>query len=252
MSYILKKCISAFLMPLPFSIAFIIIGLILLWFTKKQFLGKIITTTGLSLIIFFSMEDTSMLLLRPLETIYKPYTILDNKVKFIVVLGGGGILLQNAPIDNIIKPVGIARIIEGMRIYKETKECKLILTGSTIPGTKYTESGLKAEIAEYFGVRHEDIITISSPKDTEEEVLSLKEIIGKNPFALITSASHMYRAMGLFKKQGMNPIPAPVLLFSPKEEHRIISVPTSSNISISEQAIHEYEGLLWSWLRNRI
>ena len=37
----------------------------------------------------------------------------------------------------------------------------------------------------------------------------VKEIVGKDKFILVTSASHMLRAMALFRKQGMEPIPAP-------------------------------------------
>ncbi|MBX4373171.1 YdcF family protein, partial [Mycobacterium tuberculosis] len=53
------------------------------------------------------------------------------------------------------------------------------------------------------------IIVLDRPKDTEEEALAVKRAIGDAPFLLVTSASHLPRAMIFFRHAGLDPLPAP-------------------------------------------
>lgn len=55
-----------------------------------------------------------------------------------------------------------------------------------------------ARVAQSLGVPHEQIITPDLPKDTEEEAAAVKQAIGDAPFLLVTSASHLPRAMIFF------------------------------------------------------
>lgn len=52
------------------------------------------------------------------------------------------------------------------------------------------------------GVPREQIITLDLPKDTEEEAAAVKQAIGDAPFLLVTSASHLPRAMIFFSRKG--------------------------------------------------
>lgn len=52
-----------------------------------------------------------------------------------------------------------------------------------------------ARVAQSLGVPREQIITPDLPKDTEEEAAAVKQAIGDAPFLLVTSASHLPRAM---------------------------------------------------------
>ena len=66
-----------------------------------------------------------------------------------------------------------------------------------------------AEVAKALGVKQEDLILESESNDTINEARLIKSIVGNDTFILVTSASHMPRSMGMFKKLGMQPIPAP-------------------------------------------
>lgn len=66
-----------------------------------------------------------------------------------------------------------------------------------------------ARVAQSLGVPRSDIITLDKPKDTEEEAAAVKQAIGDAPFLLVTSASHLPRAMIFFQHAGLNPLPAP-------------------------------------------
>jgi uncharacterized SAM-binding protein YcdF (DUF218 family) len=111
-----------------------------------------------------------------------------------------------------------------------------------------------AGIAGELGVDRGDIIVESRPKDTHDEACIIKSIVGSAPFVLVTSASHMPRAMFLFKKIGMNPIPAPT-------RHRVKSnqslslgsfFPHADDLHKSETAVHEYLGIAWAKLKGQI
>jgi uncharacterized SAM-binding protein YcdF (DUF218 family) len=54
-----------------------------------------------------------------------------------------------------------------------------------------------------------NMIMESKSRDTEEQARLVGTIVKKNRFILVTSALHMSRAMNLFRKAGLTPIPAP-------------------------------------------
>jgi len=65
------------------------------------------------------------------------------------------------------------------------------------------------ELSLALGVSDDDIILESKSTNTYEEAVYTEPIVNNHKFILVTSASHMLRAMGIFKKKGMNPIAAP-------------------------------------------
>ena len=73
-----------------------------------------------------------------------------------------------------------------------------------------SDAEVMARVAGEIGVPERDIILESKSKDTRDEALFIKPIVGKGPFVLVTTASHIPRSMALFNKLGMNPIPSPV------------------------------------------
>jgi uncharacterized SAM-binding protein YcdF (DUF218 family) len=90
--------------------------------------------------------------------------------------------------------------------------------------------------------------------DTESEALCVAPLVGKQPFILVTEASHMPRAMALFRKQGAHPIADPMgyytrpgQAFSPPE-----LFPDGEELRGSQRAVYEYLGLAWAKLRGKI
>jgi uncharacterized SAM-binding protein YcdF (DUF218 family) len=89
--YLFKKIVAPLLFPVPLCLEILIVGLILLWFTKKQKAGKIIVSIGVGLTIIFSYGTFQDILLRSLESKYPPLINFQevDDVKWVVVLGGG-------------------------------------------------------------------------------------------------------------------------------------------------------------------
>ena len=63
-----------------------------------------------------------------------------------------------------------------------------------------------ADMAEALGV--ERIAMLDTARNTHAEAVAAAELVGDASLILVTSASHMPRAMALFRAQGLDPIPA--------------------------------------------
>ena len=71
---------------------------------------------------------------------------------------------------------------------------------------------------------------------------------------LAFSLTHMPRSVALFKKLGMQPIPAPTDYTVKESEHLSPGsfFPGAGNIVKVERAIHEYLGMIWAEFRGQI
>ena len=262
--FLFKKIFSRFFFPLPSALFISFFGLSLLFFTKRERLGKILLSIGLVVIMLFGYSGISNIIIAPLEYQYKPYiTRSDNDprlqtdsspIRFIVILGGGHTSDPKLPVTSQIEQSTLVRLIEGIRIYRKNPGSKIILSGGMV-FDPVSNAEIMASLARDLGVSEDDMIIESESKDTKDEAKIIQSMIGENPFVLVTSAVHMPRSVALFKKQQMNPIPAPVGHLAKKRQGKIhpgAFFPDAKNIKKIESAIHEYLGIVWAKLRGQI
>lgn len=260
--FILKKIISQSLSPVSLCLELLILGLIFLLFTKKQRTGKIIVSAGVILFAVFSYTAISGILLRSLEYRYPPLNVTTAPdttgndavapVKWIVVLGGGHTSDPGIPTASQLSRESLIRLIEAIHLYKKIPGSKLILSEGKvfdpIPGAE-----TMSEVAQVMGVNQEDIILESESRDTVDEARLIKPIVGSDTFILVTSASHIPRSLGIFKKLDMHPIPAPV---GHRTKYGHMSpdtlFPDSESLRKIETALHEFIGIIWAKLRRQI
>ena len=199
--------------PTQILIEIFLAGLILIWFTKKQRLGKILIAVGFFLFVFFNSAPFSNFLLGRLEYKYSPLitdsdsSFLADEIDYIVVLGATLNYNEELSTKIRISPAALARLVEGVRLYKNFPEKKLIFSGKG--RYEMNEAEMMSKMAVELGVEKKDIIIESESSNTYEEAVFLKEILGKDKFFLVTSARHMPRAMAIFKKMEMDPVAAP-------------------------------------------
>ena len=261
--FILKKLISQVFYPVPLCLEILIIGMVLLLFTRKQRAGKLIISIGVMMVAVFGYEGIPNTILRSLEYQYPPLivtaqsnTVVNDvipSVKWIVVLGGGHTSDPKIPVTSQISEVSLVRLIEGIRLHNKTPGSKLILSeGKVFDLTSGAE--VMAEIARAIGVDQKDIILEDESKDTAEEARLIKSIVGSDEFILVTSAAHMPRAVAMFKKLGMHPIPAPTgyLVIEGQNIDPSNFFPSSGGFFKTSSAFHEYIGLVWAKLRGQI
>ena len=235
--------------PVTLCLEILFLGLILLWFTRKQRTGKVVLSVGFLFLALLSFSAASDELLRPLEYEYPP--ILKSEgisgMKWVVVLGGGHISDPQIPNTSQLNGASVARLVEGIRLYKMLPGSKLILSGGStfdpIPNAK-----IMADVAIAIGVDKRDLILETTSKDTKDQARLIKEIVGKDSFVMVTSAAHMPRSMALFEKHGMKPIPAPTG-YGVKQSQGAspeLFFPRAHALLKAELAVYEYLGMVWA------
>jgi uncharacterized SAM-binding protein YcdF (DUF218 family) len=244
----LKKAISYVLLPLPLILIVTVVGVLVLWFSSRQRTGKILVTVGASLLLLLSSGLTSGWLLSPLHH-FKPLTDLTQAAgaRWIVVLGSGFSTSPDAPATGRLSDSTLERLIEGIRLYRALPGAKLILSGG-VEFDVVPQAEVLADAAALLGVPRKDLVLESKSVDTQDEAVLIRDIVGKDPFVLVTSIPHMRRSMLLFEKQGMTPIPAPAGFWFDHPGYW----PSSGQLGMIGEADHEYFGLLWSRLRGTI
>lgn len=242
---ILKKILTIFIFPISFF------SIITFWFiyhlSKNNLTQKVkyIFITSFVLIFVVTMQPFSSIFIRSLENNYSPLidSIKINDADYIVVLGGGYNDEENMPETSLLGLSSLARLIEGTRLKKINPSATLIFSG----GKPYSEKYSEAQISQlaYKSISNDTSKNILSeiPHNTKSEADETHKIVGKKKLILVTSASHMTRAVYLFEKMGCNVIPAPCE-FSVKNIKYYPNFPSGNSIKQTEIAIHEYIALL--------
>ena len=219
-------------------------------------------TLGTVLLLLLSLPGLSTQILTPLERRYPvllhPETVSwgeksSASPKWIVVLGGGHVSDPRLPANSQISPAALGRVVEGVRLYKSIPGSKLLLSGGRV-FDPVPESEVMARIAGLLGVKPQDISLESDSRDTADEAKIIAGMVGREKFILVTSASHMPRSMALFRKRGLQPIPAPADFLGQESQGFDPSrfFPGARPLGQVETALHEYLGLAWAWLRGEI
>ena len=254
------KLLANLFFPLEISIELLLLGLILLLFTKKQKAGKFLIAIGILFLLAFSTYPFASAILQPLEKHYPATGVLEQKdlkklgAKYIVVLGGSQVSDPAITTASQFSPSSLVRLIEGIRLHREIPASKLIFSGGNDKYEPTTNAELMKKMALLLGVKKEDILLEDRSKNTYEEAKIIKDMVGKEKFILVTSASHMPRSMALFKKFGMEPIPAPTNHLVKKSSKMPPQgfFPSVDNIKMIEVAFYEYLGLIKEKLAGRL
>jgi len=249
--FLLKKIVTPFFMPLSFILILLVAGLAIIGAgRKKHRTGKALLLLGTALLLLAGYGFITDRLAASLENRYPPLLHLDNVKKisdrvFIVVLGGGSNPDQQLPLPSQLTPESLSRLVEGVRLYRQLPGARLLLSGGAV-FQDVPEALTLAETAMLLGARKEDIYMESKSLDTGDQAREIAAMIGKAPCILVTSAIHMPRSIALFRKQGLNPVPAPTnyLVMKRTHLHPGIFFPNALSLRKAEAAIHEYLGLL--------
>ena len=246
--FLLKKIVSAFLLPVPIGLFLLLIAFYFL-ITNSYKKAKVFLFLGLSWFILLSFQPIANAIINPLENSHKALLEIP-KVEYVLVLGSGHNTDESLSITSQLRDVAIVRLNEGIRIYNKIDNGKLIVSGYKGFDKNY-HSYVSKKLAVELGIKKENIIKMDKPVDTRQEAIEAKKIVGTKPFILVTSASHMKRAILLFKKEGLNPIAAPTYHLG-KNKKNYSSIFASENLYKVKVAFHEYLGLIWSYLKGYI
>ena len=239
--------VGELLMPLPIATVLICIGLLTRVAGRRR-PGTITVAVGGLLAFAAALGPISSGLLRPLENRYAGVidpTTLPVKPRYVAVLGSGYRPRQGLPITAALGETAIMRLAEGIRLFRQMPDARLILSGGGPEGSPPAAEGY-ARAAMALGVPRESIVVIDTPLDTRAEIRALRERFGDTPVLVVTSAAHMPRAMALSARAGLRAIAAPTdnqtgpgLVWGLNA-----LVPSGASLRKTETTFHEYLGLL--------
>ena len=239
--FLLKKFISSFLLPLPIGLFLFALGVYLL-FKNSYTKAKIVLFICITWFTLLSYSPIANAIIKPLENSHKAL-LQTPEVKYVLVLGNGHISNENLSITSQLNQTAINRLVEGIKHFNRLEDAKLVVSGYK-GFDKNSHAFMQQLLATSLGVKQEAIVRFHKPRDTQEEAKAMKKLVNDKRFILVTSASHMKRAMMIFKKIGLNPIAAPTNHLS-LESKGLSSYISASNLRKVELAFHEYLGILW-------
>ena len=252
--FFLKKLLSEFLYPLPFCFVILLVGLFFLGRKEKHKSKTRLLKIGIFLLLFFGLRPFSDFAIWTLEKDQQVYEAIPGKhVEYIVVLSGGSRLNEGRPFAQQLGSATLARLIEGIRISKLHPQATLLLSGGSV-GSSTSMAELMKGAALEMGVQNERILIETNSRDTEDQAIMLKPMIDHHRIVLVTSANHMKRSLGLFKKQSILTEVAPCdFRFSQNIQNPWYwIIPHSVSLMNWRSVIHEYVGYAWSKLRSKI
>ena len=249
----LSKLLPLFVYPLGLSCLLLLIAL---WFCYRRSRWSFVPVL-LALIILMAASNVrvSNSLITSLERQYLPYENMP-KAEAIVVLGGA---TRNDEPPRILPDISDRgdRLLYAVKLYKDGAAPLIVLTGGRIQwfGGESSEAESMATLMEIMGIPRDVMLLESRSLNTYENAVYTKEILDRRKIKrilLVTSAAHTPRALAIFRKQGINAIPAPTdFLVSDRNltessftaESRILSFfPNTESLDRTTQAIKEYIG----------
>jgi uncharacterized SAM-binding protein YcdF (DUF218 family) len=249
MDILLKKFITFFMMPFSLVMILIIIGLILLH--KNQFVrAKIILSLSFVWLFLISYDPLVNRMLYDYENIYPTLQTPPKNIEYIYVLGNGHHTDNTHPITSQLSTTAVVRLTEGIRLYRELdKNPLIIVSGHSGLYDPTPHAVMQKILALSLGVKAQNLHLASSPRDTQEEALFPKNLLGNAPFILVTSASHMQRAIRFFRQEGLHPIPAPTNHLASINHPNYLGFFNVEALRRSHILWHEILGLLWQKIK---
>jgi len=247
--FILKKLLSRLFFPLSLVLVLLLVGT----FVKRG--RRKILLAGIALLYLFSFGPFSYLMLYPIESRYAPVSAsaLNSDVHWIVVLGGGMRVDKAYAPEDCLKEDSFRRVMEGVRLARLLPGARLILCGGTYYRGGLPDSSIMNQVALNQGLPRERIVLESTSRDTIDQARFLRDRLGQEPFYLVTSASHMVRAMKMCQRLGAQPIAAPTDFHALRGQLYITDLyPRADALADTENAFYEYLGLLWGMVRGYV
>ncbi|MCL5123590.1 MAG: YdcF family protein [Deltaproteobacteria bacterium] len=244
--FVTKKLVSVIIYPVGLTLTLILVALIISVKNCKRSGMVLFILAGLTLFAF-SLGWTGNALLKPLEDQAGPYAnpgkLQAIGVRYIVVLGGTSFTNQRSASD--IWDRSVLRLLESVQLWKEMPGAKLVLSGGA-PSSAEAMAALPA----WLGVPTESLILETRALDTDDEARLFMPIVGNEPFALVTSASHMPRSLRIFRSKGMNPLPCPCDFRAQTRQPFFVAIsPSADGLYNSQLALHEYYGQLALYIK---
>lgn len=214
--FILSKILGLLTQPLIWVIGFLLIGLLLQ--KRKPDLAKKLLWSALAVLLFLGWQPAPDWLIYQLESRYSEYAPSANLTPFVGMVVLGGATEAGRVAQAHVQPslgAGAERLTAPVAAVLRNPHLRLIYTGGegSLGGSGLSEADRARVFFESMGVSSNRVQYESASRNTHENAVLSAKLPGvdiNQRWLLVTSASHMPRAMLTFAKAGWNVTAYPV------------------------------------------
>lgn len=179
--------------------------------------------------------------------------------RIVVLLGSGSFTLRNWSGDELSLPdlVGAERAIEAARAFKLLDADQIISSGGRVdPNDPDEPSGLSMRaLLVFFGVPTDRIVIERESRDTHDEAVLIRDMMRPGETShviLVTSPVHMRRSLAVFRKAGLDVVPAIAFERDAADDWLTRYLPSTDGLRESGAVAHELLGFVYYKLRGWI
>ena len=242
----------------PLSLAFLLIAAGLLAGLLRW--NRIRTLAGAmaALVLFVTLfTTTGAVLLQTLEDRIPRAALPAGGPTCIITLGGGfesEVVTARGGFE--MAPAG-DRFVETLRLAQQFANARILISGGdgSLSGDSEGDAVIGARFFEAFGIPATRLIREEDSRDTFENAGNTQALLKENGLSdclLITSAFHMPRSVGLFRKLGLDVLPWPTdYRTTGRASLGLDFTQPSTNSQLMTTALREWTGLLFYYLAGR-
>ncbi len=203
-----------------------------------------------TLLLVLGVLPVGDLLMRPLEDRFPRPASPPAHVDGIIVLGGA-VAPDITAVRHVVAVNDHAeRLMEGAALARRFPGALLVHTGGTVailPGGA-TEAAVAGQWFALDGIAADRIRLEDRARTTWENAVLTRELVQPQPgqvWLLVTSAAHMPRSVGVFRRVGWDVVPWPVDYQTGPLLPMSLSLPVTGRLAVLDDAVHEWVGLLY-------
>ncbi|KQW32116.1 hypothetical protein ASE36_07960 [Rhizobium sp. Root274] len=209
--FVLSKLFWMAIQPLSLVFLLCMLALILMRFRR---MAVSLLSVALLLLFVTLYTTTGSYLLQTLEARFPRPSADPANVACMIVLGGAFETEVTTARGGIELNQSADRFVEALRLALLHPQAKILVSGGdgSLSGAYEGDAAASLRFFGAFGLPADRLVTEITSRNTDENVQNSRQILAQNGLAdclLITSAFHMPRSVGLFRKAGITVTPWP-------------------------------------------
>ncbi len=217
MFHALSKVVFFVIQPSSLMAIVVVVGLVLAMWTRHTRRGLRIAAGAFALLIGAGLLPLGNVLLLPLEARFAlaPAPGPDDRIAAIILLGGFEDGWVSSGRSGLAVNESAERLTEGVRLAKSLPLARVVFTGGSgsLLTTEPNATGPVGQFLEDMGIAPGRIVLEGRSRNTFENAVFTRDLLQLSRgarVAIVTSAYHMPRAMGVFRKAGFDVVAYPV------------------------------------------
>jgi len=255
--FVLSKTLGVMLLPTNFLLGLGLLGVLLL-LTRKARLGRALMVVSLLSLALCGFTPLGSVLLYALESRFPPWDASHGAPDGIVVLGGPIDADLSVSHDAPVNRSAPDRIVAAAMLAHRYPNARIVFSGGSpnLISNDAREADFASRVFEGLGVDKARLIMERRSRNTLENALFSKELAAPKPgerWLLITSAFHMPRSVGLFRKAGfaVEPYPVDWHVGATLGEALSMSQVGGDGWGRTDASVREWMGLLAYWITGK-